>query len=57
MTTTEPVRTIEAPSRNGGIGTATLVALAMLAAVAPFGIDLYLSAFPAMTSDLSCSSR
>jgi DHA1 family bicyclomycin/chloramphenicol resistance-like MFS transporter len=56
MTTTEPVRTIEAPSRNGGIGTATLVALAMLAAVAPFGIDLYLSAFPAMTSDLSTSA-
>jgi DHA1 family bicyclomycin/chloramphenicol resistance-like MFS transporter len=28
----------------------------MLAAVAPFGIDLYLSAFPAMTSDLSTSA-
>ncbi|GGF48691.1 Bcr/CflA family drug resistance efflux transporter [Microbacterium sorbitolivorans] len=56
MTTTEPVRTTTTPSQGGGIGTATLIALALLAAVAPFGTDLYLSAFPAMTSDLATSA-
>lgn len=56
MTMTGPVRTTTTPSQGGGIGTPTLIALAMLAAVAPFGIDLYLSAFPAMTSDLSTSA-
>lgn len=33
-----------------------LVTLALLAAVAPFGIDLYLAAFPAMTFDLSTTA-
>lgn len=56
MTMTGPARTTTTPSQGGGIGTATLIALAMLAAVAPFGTDLYLSAFPAMTSDLSTSA-
>lgn len=38
------------------IGGAMLVTLAILAAVAPFGTDLYLSAFPAMTSDLATTA-
>lgn len=56
MTTTDSVRTPTSATKDGGIGTATLFALALLAAVAPFGIDLYLSAFPAMTSELSTSA-
>jgi DHA1 family bicyclomycin/chloramphenicol resistance-like MFS transporter len=43
-----------APARP--IGGAMLVTLAILAAVAPFGTDLYLSAFPAMTSDLATTA-
>ncbi|MFE5776511.1 multidrug effflux MFS transporter [Brachybacterium sp. NPDC056505] len=43
-----------APARP--IGAAMLVTLAILAAVAPFGTDLYLSAFPAMTSDLATTA-
>jgi DHA1 family bicyclomycin/chloramphenicol resistance-like MFS transporter len=38
------------------IGGAMLVTLAILAAVAPFGTDLYLSAFPAMTADLATTA-
>jgi DHA1 family bicyclomycin/chloramphenicol resistance-like MFS transporter len=38
------------------IGPAMLFTLALLAAAAPFGIDLYLSAFPAMTTDLSTTA-
>lgn len=59
MTMTDSVRTTAPtalPTKGGGIGAATLFALALLAAVAPFGIDLYLSAFPAMTSELSTSA-
>ena len=56
MTMTDSVRTPASATKDGGIGTATLFALALLAAVAPFGIDLYLSAFPAMTSELSTSA-
>lgn len=36
--------------------TATLAALALLSAVAPFSIDLYLPAFPAMVSDLATTA-
>ena len=59
MTMADSVRTTAPtaqPTKGGGIGAATLFALALLAAVAPFGIDLYLSAFPAMTSELSTSA-
>ncbi|WP_227488239.1 multidrug effflux MFS transporter [Brachybacterium subflavum] len=44
------------PARARPIGGAMLVTLAILAAVAPFGTDLYLSAFPAMTSDLATTA-
>lgn len=47
-TTTEPQLTT--------ISGATLFTLAVLAAVAPFGIDLYLSAFPAMMAELSTTA-
>lgn len=46
MTTTAPV-----PTANR-IGTRLLLVLALLAAVAPFATDLYLSAFPRMAVDL-----
>src|SRR5699024_5953795 len=39
-------------SSSNTIGLATLFTLAILSAVAPFSIDLYLPAFPAMTEDL-----
>jgi DHA1 family bicyclomycin/chloramphenicol resistance-like MFS transporter len=45
---------LRAPHRP--IGGATLITLAVLAAIAPFGIDLYLSAFPAMTADLATTA-
>lgn len=47
------------PSAETGkppIGAAMLFTLAVLAAVAPFGIDLYLSAFPAMTTELGTTA-
>lgn len=36
-----------------GISPATLTALALLTTIAPFGTDMYLSAFPQMTADLA----
>lgn len=48
--------TPERPAPARPIGAAMLVALAILAAVAPIGTDLYLSAFPAMTSDLATTA-
>lgn len=48
--------TPERPAPARPIGAAMLVTLAILAAVAPFGTDLYLSAFPAMTSDLATTA-
>lgn len=44
----------EAATRN--IRTPTLVTLALLSSVAPFGTDLYLASFPAMVSELSTTS-
>ena len=38
------------------LGGGALFALALLSAVAPFGTDLYLAAFPAMTSDLATTA-
>lgn len=60
MTDNKPVvqenKTEAAPhigkSSSNTIGLATLFTLAILSAVAPFSIDLYLPAFPAMTEDL-----
>ena len=44
------------PEGTRPVGPAMLLTLALLAAVAPFGIDLYLSAFPAMTVDLATTA-
>lgn len=38
------------------LGAALIVTLALLSAIAPFATDLYLSAFPAMTDELSTSA-
>ncbi|UQN28484.1 multidrug effflux MFS transporter [Brachybacterium kimchii] len=58
--TQEPAQAVspatERPAPARPIGVAMLVTLAILAAVAPFGTDLYLSAFPAMTSDLATTA-
>ncbi|MDX3658961.1 multidrug effflux MFS transporter [Streptomyces sp. ID05-26A] len=45
---------MNAPSRST-IPVPLLLVLALLASVAPFGIDLYLPAFPRMTADLTTS--
>ncbi|GAB3155191.1 multidrug effflux MFS transporter [Microbacterium neimengense] len=50
---TEAVRTV-AP--RSAVGVPLLLTLALLSAVAPFATDLYLSAFPAMTVDLSATA-
>lgn len=42
--------------RGGRIPPALLVTLALLAGIAPFGTDMYLPAFPAMTRELAASS-
>ncbi|UEJ81162.1 multidrug effflux MFS transporter [Brachybacterium halotolerans subsp. kimchii] len=56
-TTARPVSsTPDRPAPGRPVGAAMLVTLAILAAVAPFGTDLYLSAFPAMTSDLATTA-
>ncbi len=49
--------TAEAPtdSRAGKIAVPLLLTLALLSAIAPFATDLYLPAFPQMTTDLSTS--
>lgn len=44
------------PQAGRPVEGATLLTLAVLAAVAPFGIDLYLPAFPAMTDELSTTA-
>jgi MFS family permease len=43
-------------SSGSGITTALLAMLAVLASVAQFGIDMYLSAFPRMAADLRTSA-
>ncbi|GAA2185524.1 multidrug effflux MFS transporter [Leucobacter alluvii] len=43
-------------SRSDALGPALLLVLGLLAAVAPFGIDLYLPAFPATASELGTSA-
>lgn len=43
-------------NRAGHIPPTLLVALALLAGIAPFGTDMYLPAFPAMTRELGASS-
>lgn len=45
-----------APARAGGVGGGLLVALALLAGLAAFGIDLYLPAFPMMMRELSTTA-
>src|SRR3546814_15698111 len=42
--------------RGNPIGGIVLMTLALLTAVAPFGIDLYLPAFPAMKAELSTTA-
>lgn len=42
--------------RSGAISPSLLLVLALLAALAPFGIDLYLPAFTRMTTDLATSA-
>ncbi|WP_053738927.1 multidrug effflux MFS transporter [Nocardia sp. NRRL S-836] len=42
-------------SARGAVPTPLLLVLALLASVAPFGIDLYLPAFPRMAADLATS--
>ncbi|WP_396667245.1 multidrug effflux MFS transporter [Microbacterium sp. R86528] len=43
-------------SRSTGLGPLLLVTLALLASVAPFSTDLYLSAFPVMAEELNTSA-
>jgi DHA1 family bicyclomycin/chloramphenicol resistance-like MFS transporter len=43
-------------TRQRGISTALLLVLGLLSAVAPFATDLYLPAFPAMTTELQTSA-
>lgn len=50
----ERMEGLEAPPAR--VGGALLLVLALLSAVAPFATDLYLSAFPLMTSDLKASA-
>jgi len=45
-----------APVRERGLTAPLLVTLALLSAVAPFATDLYLPAFPQMTTDLDTSA-
>ncbi len=59
MTTdTDSVRTPAAslPSRSTSIATPLLLVLGLLSAVAPFATDLYLPAFPQMTTELATSA-
>lgn len=44
------------PTGHRGLTPRLLVVLALLSALAPFGTDLYLSAFPIMTTDLDTSA-
>ncbi|MGA1813975.1 multidrug effflux MFS transporter [Frondihabitans sp. 4ASC-45] len=53
MTTTA---TIAQPTGHKGLTPGLLVVLALLSALAPFGTDLYLSAFPVMTRELDTSA-
>lgn len=48
--------TAEQASPESGVGGILLVVLALLSAVSPFSIDLYLPSFPEMTDDLSASA-
>ncbi|WP_144715464.1 multidrug effflux MFS transporter [Curtobacterium pusillum] len=48
--------TAAAPTTNQGISTALLLVLGLLSAVAPFATDLYLPAFPQMTTELQASA-
>lgn len=57
MTQTQaPAPQAEVRQDSARIGGPFLITLALLAAVAPFGTDLYLSAFPQMTVDLSTTA-
>lgn len=42
--------------RAGHIPPVLMVTLALLSGIAPFGTDMYLPAFPAMTRELAASS-
>jgi DHA1 family bicyclomycin/chloramphenicol resistance-like MFS transporter len=57
-TNTDSVRIPAAslPSRSSGITTPLLLVLGLLSAVAPFATDLYLPAFPQMTTELATSA-
>lgn len=56
MTDNKPI-VREKTARNANtLGLSALFALAILAAVAPFSIDLYLPAFPAMTEELNTTA-
>ena len=53
----EAIERLVAPdSRRPAVGGPLLLVLALLSAVAPFATDLYLSAFPLMTADLSTTA-
>jgi DHA1 family bicyclomycin/chloramphenicol resistance-like MFS transporter len=49
-------RLMAPPPERRAVGGALLLVLALLSAVAPFATDLYLSAFPLMTTDLATSA-
>ncbi|MCY1168195.1 Bicyclomycin resistance protein [compost metagenome] len=54
---TQDLATVASPQgRSDPIGGAVLMTLALLTAVAPFGIDLYLPAFPVMKAELSTTA-
>ncbi|ANP74443.1 multidrug effflux MFS transporter [Cryobacterium arcticum] len=54
--TSSPLSTKSEVSNAGGVSAALLVVLALLSALAPFAIDMYLPAFPTMTADLNTSA-
>ena len=56
MTDNKPIVQEKTQRNANALGLSALFALAILAAVAPFSIDLYLPAFPAMTADLNTTA-
>ncbi|MEJ6489046.1 multidrug effflux MFS transporter [Leucobacter sp. USCH14] len=51
-----PTHSSDPTAQSRALGPALLVVLGLLAAVAPFGIDLYLPAFPAIAGDLGTNA-